>query len=75
MAKDMDMDEKKRMVVKERRGFYIHFIIYVLVNILITAQWWYITDGKGFYWVITTILGWGIGIIAHFLAVFVFLNK
>jgi hypothetical protein len=33
------------------------------------------TGGKGFAWSITTTLGWGIGIIAHFLAVFVFLKK
>lgn len=60
---------------KEKRGFYIHFIIYILVNIFIFAQWWYITSGEGFAWPITTTLGWGIGIVAHFLAVFVFLKK
>jgi hypothetical protein len=74
MSGNMKNDEKK-MIAMERRGFYIHFIIYILVNILITVQWWYITGGKGFPWVITTTLGWGIGIIAHFLAVFIFLNK
>jgi hypothetical protein len=63
------------VIAKERRGFYIHFIIYLLVNIFIYIQWWYITNGKGFAWPITTTLGWGIGIIAHFIAVFVLLKK
>ena len=58
-------------IVKEKRGFYIHFIIYLLVNILLFAQWWYITGGEGFAWPITTTIGWGIGIIAHFIGVFI----
>jgi hypothetical protein len=63
------------VIKKEKRGFYIHFIIYILVNIFIFAQWWYITGGEGFAWPITTTFGWGIGIVAHYLAVFVFLKK
>ena len=62
-------------IAKEKRGFYIHFIIYLLVNILLFVQWWYITGGEGFAWPITTTIGWGIGIIAHFIGVFVFLKK
>jgi hypothetical protein len=46
MEKDKDMND--RLVVKEKRGFYIHFIIYIMVNIDIFAQWWYITGGKDF---------------------------
>ena len=58
-------------IVKEKRGFYIHFIIYLIVNILLFVQWWYITGGEGFPWVITTTVGWGIGIVAHFIGVFI----
>lgn len=64
-----------KTIVKEKRGFYIHFIIYILVNIGIYAQWWYLTGGEGFAWPITTTIGWGIGIIAHFIVVFVLLKK
>jgi hypothetical protein len=66
---------EKELLVKEKRGFYIHFIIYIIVNIGIYVQWWYITDGVGFAWPITTTIGWGIGIIAHFIVVFVLLKK
>jgi hypothetical protein len=59
----------------EKRGFYIHFIIYLIVNVLLFIQWWYITGGEGFAWPITTTIGWGIGIIAHFIVVFFFAEK
>ena len=62
-------------IKKEKRGFYIHFIIYLIVNVLLFVQWWYITGGEGFAWSITTTIGWGIGIIAHFIVVFFFLEK
>ena len=75
MTKDKEINEKAKTITKERRGFYIHFVIYILVNAFIWIQWWYITEGEGFAWGITTTAGWGIGIIAHFLAVFVFLKK
>lgn len=66
-----EKSEKAKVFAKERRGFYIHFIIYLLVNIFLFIQWWYITGGEGFLWVITTTGGWGIGIIAHFIVVFI----
>jgi len=73
MAKEKVVDEKT--ILKEKRGFYIHLIIYILVNIGLYAQWWYLTDGEGFAWPITTTFGWGIGLVAHFLVVFIFLKK
>jgi len=59
----------------DKRGFYIHFVVYLLVNSFLFIQWWYITGGESWPWPITTTAGWGIGIIAHFLAVFVFIDK
>ena len=75
MAKDEGHLDRLDIIAKEKRGFYIHFIIYILVNILLFVQWWYITDGVGFPWVITTTFGWGIGIIAHFIAAFFLVKK
>ena len=65
------MDSEK----KEKRDFYIHFAIYLIVNAFLYVQWWYITGGEGFAWPITTTIGWGIGVAAHFLLVFVFKKK
>ena len=73
MAKDKEINDK--VISKEKKVFYIHLIIYLIVNILLFVQWWYVSGGEGFLWVITTTGGWGIGIIAHFIAVFVLLKK
>ena len=71
MEEDKELSEKSDKIVKEKRGFYIHFIIYLIVNIGLFIQWLYLTKVEGFPWVITTTAGWGIGIIAHFIGVFV----
>ena len=71
----MVSDEELRKIAKERAkekiGFYVHFIIYLLVNGFLYAQWYWLTDGIGFPWVVTTTIGWGIGLIAHFIVVFI----
>ena len=61
--------ERARARVKAIKGFYIHATIFVVVNIalfainvLVGGVWW-------FYW---PLLGWGIGLGAHTLAVFGF---
>lgn len=73
MVEDKEITDK--IIAKEKKGFYIHFIIYLIVNIGLFVQWWIITGGEGFPWVITTTGGWGIGIIAHFIVVFVLSKK
>ena len=61
--------ERARAHVKAIKGFYIHATIFVVVNIalfainvLVGGVWW-------FYW---PLLGWGIGLGVHALAVFGF---
>lgn len=66
----MDEHEKislARQKVEAMTGFYIHLTVFVVVNALL-----FIIDamsGAG-WWVQWPILGWGIGVIAHGLAVF-----
>jgi hypothetical protein len=71
MDKDKELRKKAKKKAKEKTGFYVHFLIYILVNAFLYAQWYWITEGEGFPWVITTTVGWGIGIIAHFIGVFI----
>ncbi len=71
MVSDEELRKKAKENVKEKIGFYVHFLIYILVNTFLFAQWYWITEGEGFPWVIPTTVGWGIGILAHFLGVFV----
>ena len=59
----MTMDKS----LKARRGFFIHLGIYLIVNILLFAQWAIVTPGAS-YWPVWTTLGWGIGVAFHGLA-------
>jgi len=61
---------KARERVEEKKGFYIHFIVYILVNIMLIIIW--VATGAGFPWFIFPLGGWGIGILFHFLGIFVF---
>lgn len=62
-------EAKKR--VEEKKGFFIHFGIYILVNAMLILIWAF-TSGDEFPWFIFPLGGWGIGILFHFLGVFVF---
>ena len=75
MTSDKELKETAEKIAEEKKGFYIHFAIYIIVNIFIIAQWWYITGGDEFPWFITTLFGWGIGIVAHYIVAFTKIKK
>ena len=56
--------------VEEKKGFYTHFALYIGVNIMLVIIW--SVTGAGFPWFVFPLGGWGIGILFHFLGVFVF---
>ena len=56
--------------VEEKKGFYIHFAVYIAVNIMLVIIW--AVTGAGFPWFVFPLGGWGIGILFHFLGIFVF---
>lgn len=78
MNHDMDHDESVRyLAAKERveqlRGFYVHLTVYVLVNLfLFGINMATDRDSLWFFW---PLLGWGIGLGAHAMTVFVFDGK
>ena len=69
--KELYEEAKKR--VEEKKGFFIHFSVYVVVNLSLVAIWAF--TGAGFPWFIFPLLGWGIGLLFHFLGTFVFPQK
>ena len=71
MVSEEALRKEAKRIVKEKIGFYVHFVIYLLVNGFLYAQWFWITEGTGYPWVIPTTVGWGIGIVAHFVGVFI----
>jgi len=63
--------QKARKRVEEKKGFYTHLAVYILVNILLVIIWAF-PSGGGYPWFLWPLGGWGIGILFHFLGVFVF---
>ncbi len=60
---------KKR--VKSIKGFYIHFTVYVFVNIFLCIQIYMSSKNEFWRWEsFSTVLFWGIGILAHGTSVF-----
>ena len=55
--------------IKEKRGFWTHLVVYIAVNTFLVAIW--AVTAQGYFWPIWPILGWGIGLLAHGLSVFV----
>lgn len=53
--------------VEELTGFYIHFTVFVLVNLLLVAVNWATSPDQ--WWAQWPLLGWGIGVLAHGLAI------
>lgn len=48
-------------------GFYVHLAVFVIVNALLVLINWMASPGD--WWVQWPLLGWGIGVAAHGLAV------
>ena len=57
--------------VKSIKGFYIHFTVYVFVNIVLSIQIYLNTQNDFWRWEsFSTALFWGVGILAHGTSVF-----
>jgi 2TM domain len=52
-------------------GWRIHFAVYVAVQVLLFATWGIVwaSGGTAFPWPVFPLLGWGIGVVAHYAAV------
>ncbi len=69
---------KKR--VETMKGFYIHLLVYIVINIMILIVQAQVKNVESFFSIKTffTAISWGIGLIAHALGVFgynLFLGK
>ena len=74
-AEQADADRRQRRQERwasgHRKGFRIHATAFVTVQILILAVWilaWQ-AGGTSYPWFIYPLLGWGIGLAAHWAAV------
>ncbi len=69
MTNDEALMALARKRAQDKIGFYIHFTVYVAVNALFIVIWWF--SGISFPWFLFPLGFWGIGIVAHFMGVFV----
>ena len=60
-----------RKRVEEKKGFFTHLAVYVVVNIVLVIIWAF-PSGGGYPWFLWPLGGWAIGILFHFLLVFFF---
>ncbi|MFC1906622.1 2TM domain-containing protein [Chloroflexota bacterium] len=63
-----------RKRVEEKKGFFIHLAVYIVINILLVLIWAF-PSGGGEPWFLWPLGGWGIGLLFHFLGVFVFSKR
>lgn len=66
-AADREKFARAMRQVEAIKGFYIHLVTFVLVMALLVAINWAVV---GPWWVQWVFLGWGIGVVAHALAVY-----
>jgi hypothetical protein len=69
----MERDDAYRRAtrtVNAKIGFYIHLVIYVVVNILLVLI--NLKYSPQYLWFLWPLFGWGIGIAFHALGIFVF---
>ena len=67
---EKELYEEARKRVEEKKGFYIHLTVYLLVNTMLVIIW--AVTGDGFPWFVFPLGGWGIGVLFHFLSIFFF---
>lgn len=69
----MDAFERaaERELDEPRLGLRIHFAVYVAVQVMLVATWALTSQWDGgipFPWFVFPLLGWGVGIAAHYAA-------
>ena len=73
----MTENDKLRKEAKARAemkfSFYINIVLYMIINSMLIFIWY--SNGMGFPWVIFPLIGWGIGVVAHYLSAFVFYGR
>jgi hypothetical protein len=68
-------DEIISEIVKKRASFKTHLTTYVVINGFLWVLWFFQTRGNSsnnYPWPIWTTMGWGIGLVFHYLAACVY---
>ncbi len=67
----MTEEQRQRAVrrIRAKRGFRVHFAVYLAVNALLVLIW--AMTSTTYFWPVWPMLGWGIGVVAHAVSVYV----
>ena len=67
-------EEELRQIARQRAkaktGFYIHLIVYIIVNILLVSIWYFTSGTSEFPWFVFPLVGWGIALVIHAVTAF-----
>ena len=58
-------DSKLHELARKRVEFRRHLLVYFVINGALWALWW--ITGSGYIWPIWPTVGWGIGVIFHYI--------
>lgn len=64
--------EREARQILKRRAFYVHAAVYAAVQIALVGIWAMV--GGGYPWFVFSIIGWGIGLVAHGATAFLLSN-
>lgn len=67
-AEEARLDHLARRRAKAKLGWYLHAAVYVVVNLGLVG----LSVASGRHWAIFPLLGWGLGLFFHGMAVWVF---
>jgi hypothetical protein len=65
---DEELLIRARKRAEAKLSFYTDLALYLVVNALLIAIWWY--GGGGFPWFLFVVFFWGLGVISHGLVLF-----
>lgn len=66
--------QQARKRVEEKKGFFTHLAAYIIVNAMLVLIWAFVSRSP-YPWFIWPLGGWAIGLLFHFLGVFVFSKR
>ena len=73
MSEEAIYEEAKKRV-EEKKGFYKHLVVYIVVNLILVIIWAF-PAGRGHPWFLWVLGFWGLGVLFNYLNVFVWTSK
>lgn len=57
-------------LARKRSGFKWSFASYIVVNAMLIGTWYFTSGYDSYFWPVWPMLGWGVGIVMHYLAAY-----